>query len=96
MKQMKSKDHITLMVAISAVGAKIPLFMVGKSKQPICFKLCSGNIPPITYLHQTKSWFDKEVTIMWINSVLWPWYLSQHGNVNCLLLLDNWPAQLLT
>jgi hypothetical protein len=38
-KQMKSKDRVTLMVASSAAGAKIPLFMVGKSKQPECFRL---------------------------------------------------------
>ena len=33
-KQMKSKDRVTLMVATSAVGGKIPLFMVGKAKAP--------------------------------------------------------------
>jgi hypothetical protein len=91
-KQMKSKDRVTLMVATSAVGAKIPLFMVGKSKQPECFKLYPGGIHPMAYLHQTNAWFDKEVTIYWINTVLWPWHLSQHGNVHCLLLLDNCPA----
>jgi hypothetical protein len=36
-KQMKSKDRVTLMVATSPVGGKIPLFMVGKAKAPECF-----------------------------------------------------------
>jgi hypothetical protein len=34
--------------------------MVGKSKQPECFKLCAGNIPPMVYLHQANAWYDKE------------------------------------
>jgi methanogenic corrinoid protein MtbC1 len=38
-KQMKSKDRVTLMVATLAVGVKIPLFMVGKAKAPECFQL---------------------------------------------------------
>jgi hypothetical protein len=41
-KQMKSKDRVILMVASSASGKKVPLFMAGKSKNPECFKLCGG------------------------------------------------------
>jgi hypothetical protein len=91
-KQMKSNDRVTLMVATSAVGGKILLFMVGKTKAPECFRLCQGNKPPMAYHHQANSWFDKEVTIVLINTVLWLWYLKHHGNVYCLLLLDNCPA----
>jgi hypothetical protein len=91
-KQMKSKDRITLMVATSGVGGKIPLFMVSKAKAPECFRLCQGNKPPMAYHHQANAWFDKEVTIVWINTVLWPWHLKHHGNVYSLLLLDNCPA----
>jgi hypothetical protein len=91
-KQMKSKDRVTLMVASSAAGAKIPLFMVGKSKQPECFRLLAGGKPPMHYHHQPNAWFDREVTLVWINTVLWPWHLQQFGDVHCLLLLDNCPA----
>jgi hypothetical protein len=35
-KQMKSKDRVILMVATSAVGGKIPLFLVGKAKALNC------------------------------------------------------------
>jgi len=90
-KQMKSKDRVTLMVATSATGEKIPLFMVGKAKSPECFRLCDGK-PPLPYYHQANAWFDKDVTVHWINRVLWPWHLEHHGNVYCLLLLDNCPA----
>ena len=82
-KQMKSKDRVTLMVATSATGEKIPLFMVGKAKSPECFRLCDGK-PPLPYYHQANAWFDKDVTVHWINRVLWPWHLEHHGNVYCL------------
>jgi hypothetical protein len=90
-KQMKSKDRVTLMVATSAAGEKIPLFMVGKAKSPECFQLCDGK-PPLPYYHQANAWFDKDVTVHWINRMLWPWHLEHHSNVYCLLLLDNCPA----
>jgi hypothetical protein len=56
-KQMKSRDQVTLMVATSAVGEKIPLFMEGKAKTPEYFRLCDGK-PPMSYYHQTDAWFD--------------------------------------
>jgi hypothetical protein len=40
-KQMKSKDRVTLMVCSSAAGEKIPLFMVGTAKQPLFFEYLS-------------------------------------------------------
>jgi hypothetical protein len=46
----------------------------------------------MAYMHQANAWFDKGVTVHWINTVLWPWHLAQHGNISCLLLLDNCPA----
>jgi hypothetical protein len=92
-KQMKSKDRVTLMVATSASGKKVPLFMVGKSKNPECFKLCGG-VLPMAYTHQPNAWFDRDVTMHWINTVLWPWHVQEHGNVFCLLLLDNCPAHI--
>jgi hypothetical protein len=79
------------MVATSAAGEKIPLFMVGKAESPECFRLCDGK-PPLPYYHQANAWFDKDVTVHWINRVLWPWYLEHHDNIYCLLLLDNCPA----
>ncbi len=67
-KQMKKKDHSTLMVASSASGKKCD----------------TANA-----LSQSGAWFDRDVTVHWINTNLWPWHVEQHGNVHCLLLLDN-------
>jgi len=89
-KQMKSKERVTLMVSSSAAGAKLPLFMVGTAKQPLCFKhLCHNGQPPMGYIHQANAWFTQEITIHWINKILWPWHKRNFGDVRCILLLDN-------
>lgn len=93
-KQMKAKERVTLMVGCAASGAKIPLFMVGKSKTPTCFKLARDGNPPMDYTHQTNAWFDKAVMITWINNVFWPYHERTHGEkVHALLILDNFSGQ---
>ncbi|MGH7955140.1 MAG: hypothetical protein ACREOZ_04185 [Gloeomargaritales cyanobacterium] len=92
-KQMKSKDRVTLMICTSADGEKAPLFMVGKSANPTCFKYLSRDgRPPMAYTHQSNAWFDRAVTIEWINRVFWPHHLQRHGNIWAILLLDNCSA----
>jgi len=59
---MKSKVQVTIIVASSAAGKKLPLFMVEKSKKPECFCLC-GNTPPMAYMRQANAWFDRDVTL---------------------------------
>ena len=89
---MKSKDRITLMICTSADGKKVPLAVVGKSKKPHCFNLCDGK-PPFPYINQANAWFDKPITLWWINCVFWPHHMSVNGDVNAVLLLDNCSAQ---
>jgi hypothetical protein len=45
--------------------------------------------PPIPYTSQSKAWFDRKVTVWWINNVFWPHHLREHGDVWAILLLDN-------
>jgi Uncharacterized conserved protein len=55
-KQMTSKDRVTLMVACSADGKKVPLFVVGKYQTPACFSLLTkGHKPPLPYYHQKNA-----------------------------------------
>ena len=90
---MNFRDRVTLMVCTAASGVKFPLFMVGKSKNSKTsenFKqMCPYGKPPMPYTNQSNAWFDKEVTIHWINKVLWPWHMKHYDEVNCILLLDN-------
>jgi len=91
-KQMKSKDRVTLMVAIGADGGKVPLYVVGRSKKPLCFSLCD-NKPPIPYTNQANAWFDKKVFLDWVNKVFWPHHLKTKGDVHLILILDNFSGQ---
>ncbi|MGH7954791.1 MAG: hypothetical protein ACREOZ_02400 [Gloeomargaritales cyanobacterium] len=92
-KQMKSKDRVTLMVCTAANGEKLPLLMIGHSANPICFKYqCENGRPPMSYTHQANAWFDRKITVEWINRVLWPHHLAHHGDVCALLVLDNCSA----
>ncbi|KAI2498429.1 DNA binding protein [Fragilaria crotonensis] len=85
-KAMKDKARITIMVCTSASGAKVPLFVVGKSKNPLCFQ---KRKPPIEYASQSNSWFDQNVMKIWILKTFWPYHTTNFGNVPCILILDN-------
>jgi hypothetical protein len=37
-KQMKAKERLTIMVANAADGSKLPLVVIGKPFNPVCFK----------------------------------------------------------
>ena len=93
-KQMKSKDRITTMICTSPDEKKVPLAIVGKSKKPHLFNLCDGK-PPFPYINQANSWFDKPITLWWINCVLWPHHMSVNGYVNAVLLLENCSAMVI-
>jgi len=93
-KQMKSKERITLMVAVAADGSKFPLSIVGKAKQLQCFRLFDDPLrPPVAYTNQHNAWFDQTVTHWWLTRVFWKHHLSVHGDVPCILLLDNCSVQ---
>jgi hypothetical protein len=91
-KQMKDRTRITLMICTAADGSKVPLMVVGKAKKPTCFRLCENETPPIAYTHQWNAWFDKDITIWWINNVFIPFHREKWGNSNCILILDNCTA----
>ena len=80
------------MVATAANGEKLPLAMIGKSAKPTCFKFCGG-VPPMFYKNQKNAWFDRSITVWWLNTVFWPYHLKKHGKVKAVLLLDNCSAR---
>ncbi|XP_037781980.1 jerky protein-like [Penaeus monodon] len=55
------------MAAASAKGEKLPMFVIGKSKSPRCFK----NIKHLTtqYTLQKKSWMSSEIFEEWVCKV---------------------------
>ena len=92
-KQMRDKTRVTLMVCTSASGAKVPLHIVGKHKQPACFRLQPDRKPPVYYTHQDKAWYDGPTTVRWISELFATHVRKVHGSdVHVILLLDNCPA----
>jgi len=57
-KAMQAKDLVTLVLACNATGThKIPVAMIGKAKQPLCFKPPRRTCP-LPYFSQTNAWMD--------------------------------------
>jgi hypothetical protein len=52
---MKDKNRITVMVYTAADGSKVPLLIVGRSKMPVCFRICENNKPPLPYDDQENA-----------------------------------------
>ena len=51
-----SKIRITGMAAANAMTDKLPMFVIGKAKNPRCFK--NVKFLPCCYGNQRKSWMD--------------------------------------
>ena len=91
-KQMKDKTRITIMLCTAASGRKQPLAVIGKSKNPRCFKHLPDKKPPMAYRNQWRAWFDKDVTLWWLVDVFIRDHKEKHGTRRAILLLDNCPA----
>ena len=73
-----SKVRLIGMSAASATGEKLPMLVIGKSKNPRCFK----NVKDLLYFYKAhkKSWMDSQIFEKWIRELD--------------LLLGNCPAHL--
>ena len=87
--QMKYKNHITLMVGISAGEIKSPLAVFRKAKIIECFKLVEGASPPLPYKNQSNDYLDWKIVLWWIQICFWPYHLRTEGDVNAMLFLGN-------
>ena len=75
------------MAAANSVGNKLPLFVVGKAKNPRCFK----NIKklPCRYRSQRKSWIDSVLFEEWVRDVNKKF---QAEGIKVALIIDNCSA----
>lgn len=88
-----AKDRITLMVCANASGThKLPLFAIGKSAKPRCFKHIQAI--PIKYTGQKSAWMDRQKFVEWYTELFLPEIEAKHGESGrkCILLLDNAPT----
>ncbi|CAH0729636.1 unnamed protein product, partial [Brenthis ino] len=89
-----SKERVTILVCANATGThKIPLLLIGKSKNPRCFK----NIRvPLIYKNQKSAWMNSEIFIDWYDNSFIPEIKKYQNEIGkegkVLLLLDSAPT----
>lgn len=83
-----SKERVTVMVCANMTGnEKLPLFVIGKSKNPRCFK--NVKTMPIQYEANKKAWVTSEIFATWVRK-LDRKFASQDRKI--VLIVDNCPA----
>lgn len=83
---METKDRLTLVVCTNATGTlKVPLTIVGRSKQPQSFRVKRC---PLPYLGQNHAWFDVCTFREWFSEVLLP-AVRKHSWKNVAVLVEN-------
>ena len=82
-----SKVRLTGMAAADVNGERLPMFVIGKTKAPGCFKGVKN--VPCRYRAQPKSWISSEVFAELVKEI------HRHFGVQkrkITLTIDNWPA----
>ena len=86
-KHTTSKEKSGRMATASAVGEKLPMFVIWKSKIPRCFK----NVKhlPCEYKSQKNSWMNSEIFEEWVRKLDRKFRADDR---NIVLIIDNCPA----
>ena len=59
-----TKVRLTGVAASNALGEKLPIYVIGKSANPGCFKHIKSL--PCKYTNQAKSWMDSDIFTRWL------------------------------
>ena len=91
-KKMTEKARVTLVPCCNSTGSfKIPMVMIGKSKNPHCFR---RKRIPLQYLSQKRAWMDANLFQKWFDEVFAP-SVRQWTTRKVVLILDNCPGHVL-
>ena len=82
-----SKVRLTRMAAGNAKGERLPMFAIGKAKNPRCFKGVKSI--PCRYRAQAKSWMSSELFEEWIKELDRSFGVQKR---KIALIVDNGPA----
>lgn len=90
-----SKERGTIMVCANSIGRhRLPLLVIGKSKNPRCFKNIKSL--PVAYDSQKKAWMNGEIFKRWYAEQFIPEVKKYQDSIQkrgkVLLLLDNAPS----
>jgi len=71
----QSKTRCTVLLTCSLTGEKLPLLVIGKSKNPRCFKNINRNILGVIYRSNANSWmtghiYNEYIKVFYFNSIL--------------------------
>ena len=75
------------MATANAMGDKLPRFVIGKAKNPRCFK--NVKFLPCHYRNQWKSWMDGKLFEEWLRELDWKFAFKGR---NIPFVIDNFPA----
>ena len=80
------KNRLTAMIFTAAYGTRIPIELIGKANNLLCFKfIINDKINMLLYHYHKNAWFDWKISMWWIMNVFCPRYNKHH--VLSLLLL---------
>ena len=82
-----AKDRVTVLVCNNMAGSKSRLLVIGKSKQPRCFK--NVKTFPTEYRSSQNAWMTSQIWTNWLQN--WDLQLCKE-NKKILLLVDNCSA----
>ena len=84
-----SKDRITVLLCVNALGDKLKPLVIGKSKSPKSFRKMSHNLLPVTWRWSQKSWMTGEIFDKWLTDLNTKMTFE---NRKILLFIDNAPV----
>ena len=91
----KPKDRVSILATANASGNfRLPLLLIGKSKNPRALKNINLSALPVNYKHQKKAWMDSAIFKSWFFDHFIPSvssYLRGKGYAR-ILVLDNAPS----
>ena len=85
----KSKERITAMFCVNMDGEFEKTLVIGKSKNPRCFKSIDTRTLPVEWEHNKKLWMTSGIYQRWLQNFD---RRMQRQNRQVLLLLDNAPS----
>ncbi len=91
------KERVTINACANASGTiKLPLLLIGKSKNPRCFKNIKRDQLPLIYENQSNAWVNTEIFTKWFHGSFVPIVqkkLREMGvEPKAILVLDNCSA----
>ena len=86
--KLDAKDRLTLLLAVNSTGThKLPITVIGLSKNPRCFGK-NGARCPCFYMNQRKSWCDGPRFKEWLLKLFLPQIRARHRR-QVALVMDN-------